>query len=351
MIKYAVSLLGNSYLSELKLPRRMIRMQNGMEADDCDCASQEDEHNADSGILPFWKGIIKFQTFSKSSSSKVASQRSQDLPIGYRPVLVKWKDLDKCNVCDMDELHWGTRNQVHDRSCGTGDVKPYKRLQLQGYYWSAMAKDAAEIQRAEVVKALEIAHKADHQGGAKLDQHLLHMGYYWPMMEEDAKMHVRRCKAFQVHGNMIHAPAVDLRAIGTPWEFIICRFGIPKVILSDNRTPFVNRQVGQLLVSYDITHHKSTAYHPKGNGQAKATYKLLFKILCRTLKDHQKNWAHALPMALWAYRTSKRRPTQMTPFTLVYGTEVVLPLEIVVPSAQMALPSEVLGFPVCEDHI
>lgn len=127
-------------------------------------------------------------------------------------------------------------------------------------------------------------------------------------------------------------------------EFIICRFGIPKVILSDNGTPFVNCQGGQLLASYDITHHKSTAYYPKGNGQAEATNKTLLKILSRTLEDHQKNWAHALPMALWAYRTSKRRPTQMTPFALVYGTEAVLPLplEITMPSAQVALRSEVL---------
>ncbi|GMP90322.1 hypothetical protein CsSME_00041503 [Camellia sinensis var. sinensis] len=46
-------------------------------------------------------------------------------------------------------------------------------------------------------------------------------------------------------------------------------------------------------------------------------------------------------MALWAYRTSKRRPTQMTPFSLVYGTETVFPVEIAIPSARMVLRSEV----------
>lgn len=50
-------------------------------------------------------------------------------------------------------------------------------------------------------------------------QHLLHVGYYWPTMEEDAKKYVRRCKACQVHDDMIHSPAVDLRSIGTPWPF------------------------------------------------------------------------------------------------------------------------------------
>lgn len=39
---------------------------------------------------------------------------------------------------------------------------------------------------------------------------------------------------------------------------------------------------------------------------------------------------------------SKRRPTQRIPFSLVYGTEVVLPLEIAIPFARMSLQSEVL---------
>ncbi|GMP55229.1 hypothetical protein CsSME_00020108 [Camellia sinensis var. sinensis] len=40
---------------------------------------------------------------SKSSMSKLSSRRLQDVPNDYRPVHIKWKDLDKCNVCHMDE--------------------------------------------------------------------------------------------------------------------------------------------------------------------------------------------------------------------------------------------------------
>lgn len=38
-----------------------------------------------------------------TSSSKLLSGRTHNMPAGYRPVHVKWKDLDKCNVCHMDE--------------------------------------------------------------------------------------------------------------------------------------------------------------------------------------------------------------------------------------------------------
>ncbi|KAK4422058.1 Histone-lysine N-methyltransferase ATX2 [Sesamum alatum] len=38
-----------------------------------------------------------------SKSSQVASRKTKGVPIGYRPVHVEWRDLDKCNVCHMDE--------------------------------------------------------------------------------------------------------------------------------------------------------------------------------------------------------------------------------------------------------
>ncbi|KAJ6334162.1 hypothetical protein OIU78_011131 [Salix suchowensis] len=37
------------------------------------------------------------------STCKLTSKRYQGIPVGYRPVRVDWKDLDKCNVCHMDE--------------------------------------------------------------------------------------------------------------------------------------------------------------------------------------------------------------------------------------------------------
>ena len=43
---------------------------------------------------------------------------------------------------------------------------------------------------------------------------------------------------------------------------------------------------------------------------------------------------------LMAYRTTVRTPTKATPFSLVYGCEVVLPLEIQIPSLRIALTAK-----------
>ena len=42
-----------------------------------------------------------------------------------------------------------------------------------------------------------------------------------------------------------------------------------------------------------------------------------------------------LPDALWAYRKSSKSATGFSPFSLVYGIEVVSPAEIVIPSLRV----------------
>lgn len=51
----------------------------------------------------------------------------------------------------------------------------------------------------------------------------------------------------------------------------------------------------------------------------------------------RRDWHERLGEALWAYRTSTRSATGATPFSLVYGSEVVLPVEIQVPSLRTAI--------------
>lgn len=55
-------------------------------------------------LFMYWQGLSKSTLSSKFSTRKLGSKRYGDLPVGYRPVRVDWKDLDKCSVCHMDEV-------------------------------------------------------------------------------------------------------------------------------------------------------------------------------------------------------------------------------------------------------
>ena len=123
-------------------------------------------------------------------------------------------------------------------------------------------------------------------------------------------------------------------------EYIVSRYGIPYKIVSDNGTPFVNKQVASTLNGYGFKHHRSTPYYPQGNGQAEATNKTLIRILSKMVYEYAGGWNHHLPDALWAYRTSPRSATGFSPYTLVYGAEAVSPVEMTVASPRMAVVNE-----------
>ena len=49
---------------------------------------------------------------------------------------------------------------------------------------------------------------------------------------------------------------------------ILCRFGIPRAIISDQGTHFCNKLLENMLKKYGVTHRVATPYHPQTNGQA-----------------------------------------------------------------------------------
>ncbi|XP_073120901.1 uncharacterized protein [Henckelia pumila] len=58
-------------------------------------------------------------------------------------------------------------------------------------------------------------------------------------------------------------------------------------------------------------------------------------ILKARLHGMGKDWVEEIPSVLWAYRTTPHTATQESPFSLVYGSEAILPVEIGQPSARI----------------
>ena len=101
---------------------------------------------------------------------------------------------------------------------------------------------------------------------------------------------------------------------------IICRYGVPHEI--------------------NIQHHKSLPYRPQTNGAIRATNKNIGRILKKSTENY-KDWHLQLPYALWGYRTSIWSSTGATPYSLVYGMEAILPIEMGVRSLRTVLESEI----------
>ena len=76
-----------------------------------------------------------------------------------------------------------------------------------------------------------------------------------------------------------------------------------------------------------ITNRYSTPAYPQGNGQAEAVNKVIVSRLKKRLDDAKGKWVEELPHILWTYKTTPRRSTGETPFSMTYGAEAVIPLE------------------------
>ncbi|XP_049405281.1 uncharacterized protein LOC125868752 [Solanum stenotomum] len=191
----------------------------------------------------------------------------------------------------------------------------------------------------------------------------------------------------QVHGDFIWVPPNELNVMGSPWPFIacgmdvigpikppasnghrfilvtidyftkwveasiykavtkkvvadfvcnniVCRFGIPESIITNNATNLNNDLMKETCERFKIAHRNSTIYRPQMNEAVEAANKNIKKILRKIVYSHRQ-WHEKLPYALLGYRTTIRTSTGATPYMLVYGSEVVIPVEVEIPSLRI----------------
>ena len=95
-----------------------------------------------------------------------------------------------------------------------------------------------------------------------------------------------------------------------------------------------------MLQRYGVQHHRSSAYRPQTNGVVEAANENIKRIL-RKMVETSRDWLEKLPFALWAYRTFFHTSTGATLYSLVYGMEAVLPVEIEMGSLRVTLEQQI----------
>ena len=158
----------------------------------------------------------------------------------------------------------------------------------------------------------------NHSGSRSLVHKLVRAGYYWPTMQKDTEAYVKTCDKCQRFNNIIRQPTEELTPMTALWPFaqwgldiigpfpttmrqlkflvvgidyfikwveaealatitkknvwsfayrcIICRFGIPRVLVSDNRKQFDNDSFRDFCSQLGIRNHYSSPTHPQANG-------------------------------------------------------------------------------------
>ncbi|XP_074278665.1 uncharacterized protein LOC141602261 [Silene latifolia] len=234
----------------------------------------------------------------------------------------------------------------------------FKRSQV-GPYLRCLEPHKAK----QVLQEIHEGYCGNHKGGRSLASKVLKTGYYWPTLRADCLDYCAKCEACQIHAPIIHQPSELLHSISVPWPFmkwgmdivgklpiaqsqkmfmlamtdyfskwieadsfrqvtekevisfirtnIICRYGVPSEIVCDNGTQFVGKRTKAFFDEWNINLATSTPGYPKVNGQAESSNK-----------------------ADW---TTPKTSTGQTPYSLVYGCEAVIVVEVHVPTSRYSL--------------
>ena len=116
------------------------------------------------------------------------------------------------------------------------------------------------------------------------------------------------------------------------WQSIICRFGLPRVLITNNGCQFSSSKFVNFSQSLHVSHHFTSIGHPQANREAKVTYHTLLQELKVRSDQAKRSWVDELHSMLWAYRTTQRVSTGETPFNHFFETEAIIPIEIGLPS-------------------
>ncbi|KAK1606280.1 hypothetical protein QYE76_029953 [Lolium multiflorum] len=222
------------------------------------------------------------------------------------------------------------------------------------------------------------------------------LGFYWLTAKEDAEKLVKTCRGCQYYATQPNAPAQELRTIPITWPFavwgldmvgklkksspggheyllvaidkfskwieakpvrkadgatalkfvcsLVTRFGIPHSIITDNGTNFAQGELKDYCDEVGIRLDLASVAHPQSNGQVERANGLILAGIKPRLEEPLRRaagaWADELDSVLWSLRTTPNRSTGFTPFFLVYGSEAVLPTDIIHDSPRVSAYNE-----------
>ncbi|KAJ0447862.1 putative nucleotidyltransferase, Ribonuclease H [Helianthus annuus] len=219
-----------------------------------------------------------------------------------------------------------------------------------------------------------------HLGARSVVAKLMNLGYFWPSMHRDTVEQLKKCDACQIHSPIPKSPKHDLVPITSAWPFhkwgmdivgpfppskggvkfllvaidyfskwpevkplakitgkqiidfvwenIICRYGLPGVIVTDNGKQFAEKPFSLWCKEYRINQIFSSVAYPQSNGQVERTNRSIVEGIKTRLGRYESNWLEELPSVLWAIRTTEKASHRKTPYSLVFGSEAVIPAEI-----------------------
>lgn len=231
-----------------------------------------------------------------------------------------------------------------------------------------------KTQRQYIISENHDRPECGHLGTSKTYDRIAR-AYFWPGMFRDIYHYVKRCGSCQRHKYDQQRPAglMNPRRTAGPWEVIstdllgpyprsslghkyilifqdqftkwleviplraatgkviadqvrkiIYRWGVPKILLSDRGTPFLNKTLTELAETYQFHCEYTPPYHPQANFVERAN-RTIKPMLTTFVDENQRDWDRYLAEFMYALNSSKQESTGYSPAFLNFGRELPQP--------------------------
>ncbi|XP_073137174.1 uncharacterized protein [Henckelia pumila] len=189
-----------------------------------------------------------------------------------------------------DEENYVLRD-IHEGSCESqlGSLALARKSLLAGFFWPTMRKDSSDLWGMDIVGSFPVS-----MGQRKFL--LVAVDYFSKWVEGEPLSKI-----------------TENEVLNFLWKNIVCLFGIPRRLASDNGRQLCGSKVRAWCQEMKIEQVFTSVAYPQGNAQVEVTNRTIVQAL-KTRLDVAKG---------------------ETPFSMVYGTEVVLPAEIGQESARI----------------
>ncbi|GKA08072.1 reverse transcriptase domain-containing protein [Tanacetum coccineum] len=184
-----------------------------------------------------------------------------------------------------------------------------------------------------------------HSGPRSVVAKAIRTGYYWPTMHMDARNRTFPAGPSKVKFLIVaidyFTKWIEAKPVATitgnqvkkfVWDNIVCRFGLPGEIISDNGKQFRDNPFKDWCEKLCIRQCFASVKHPQTNGLVERANRSLGEGIKARLDERSKDWIGELSHVLWSHRTMIKSSNGETPFSLTYGTEAVIPAEIGMPT-------------------
>jgi transposase InsO family protein len=125
---------------------------------------------------------------------------------------------------------------------------------------------------------------------------------------------------------------------------IIFRFGIPNSIITDLGSNFTSSEFFDFYEQRSIQIKYASVAHPRANDQVERANGMILEALRKKVFDKNEKlagkWIRELPYVVWSLRTQPSRALHAnTPFFTVYGSEAVLPANLIFGALRLVFES------------